>query len=430
MNNRRKFIKNTALCLTGTLLATKVNGMSEFFKTLGLQPHIIVRSGWQTENIGDIAHTPALMALIEKYIPSATVTFWPFYDYLPDNEVEMLKKRFPKMKLVRGKLNKDGKSSTVELQQAISTADLMIHNSGPATIAWADLQIFNKFTGKPFGVYGVTYGLYGTPETNILNKASFVYFRDSVSLEKARVAGVKAPVMDFTPDAVFAIDVTNDERAIAFLKENNLKDGQFLCCIPKQRHTPVWLHPHKNRPIDPVKNQRNEDMKLHDHQPLIEAIIAVIRKTDLKVLITHEDETEMQIGKDWLLDKLPIDVKKKVVWRNTAWLTDEAVSIYKRSAGFFGSEMHSPIMCIAQGIPAIVVRWQEQSSKGIMWRDIGLGEWLFDFDDENEIRRFVPTVLKFAKNLKAAKMKAVVAKKFVDNKQKESFLVVKNTLNK
>ena len=106
-------------------------------------------------------------------------------------------------------------------------------------------------------------------------------------------------------------------------------------------------------------------MKDHDHLQMREAIIQIAGTTDLKILICHEDETQKIIGKDWILDKLPEDVKQKCVWLNRNWLTDEAVSIYKRSAGLISKEMHPPpIMCIAQGIPAIVCRWQEQSTKG------------------------------------------------------------------
>jgi hypothetical protein len=429
MNTRRQFIKQTSLTATGTLLfaglfsATKDLNVGLLSKD-ELPRNILLRSGWQTENIGDIAHTPAMMALIEKYIPGATVTFWPWYHYLPENEVEMLRKRFPEMKLVEGKLDTNGKASAKELQDAIDAADFLLHNSGPATIAWENCTTFKKILGKPFGVYGVTYGLYGTPEKEILNDASFVYFRDSVSLQKAKEAGIHAPIMDFTPDAVFAIDVTDDEKANAFLTANALETGKFMCCIPKQRNTPVWLHTRKNRPFDAAKNDRNEAMKEHDHHPLREAIIAVLKNTKLKMLICHEDETEMAIGKEWLLDKLPVDIKSRVVWRNTPWLTDEAIGIFKRSAGLFSAEMHSPIMCIGHGIPAIVVRWAEQSSKGMMWKDIGLSEWLFDFDKEEDIKRFVPTVLKMAENPKASGRKAMKAKIVVNSRQKESMMEV------
>jgi hypothetical protein len=72
----------------------------------------------------------------------------------------------------------------------------------------------------------------------------------------------------------------------------------------------------------------------------------------------------MAVGKEMLLDLLPDDVKRRVVWRENYWLTDEALSTYALSAGLFGHEMHSPIMCIGNGIPAIVCRFEEQTSKG------------------------------------------------------------------
>jgi polysaccharide pyruvyl transferase WcaK-like protein len=432
MTTRRSFLKQSLLTATGIVLfhsvfaaLTNTNDIGRSKKT----KHILLRSGWQVENIGDIAHTPAMLTLIERYIPNAIVTYWHSYHYLPDNEVQMLKKRFPKMQLVQGKLETNGAASTKELAEAIKTADFMLHNSGPATLAWQDLTTFKKIYNKPFGVFGVTFGLYGMPEKDILSAADFVYFRDSVSLQKAKDAGVNAPVMAFNPDAVFSIDVTDEEKATAFLAANNLEHGQFLCVIPKHRSTPVWLHKHKNRPFDEAKNTRNEAMKEHDHAPLREAITEVVRKANLKILIVHEDETEMPIGKTWLWDSLPEDVKPKVVWRNTPWLTDEAVSIYKRSAGFFGSEMHSPIMCISQGIPAIVVRWEEQSSKGIMWQDIGLGEWLFNFDNEADIKRFVPTVLAMATDLKGAKKKAAKARRFVVQKHQKTMKLLSKSLN-
>ena len=423
MNNRRHFIRQTAL-VTGALafgrLHTSARYSDEDLFISDAPRNILLRSGWQVENIGDIAHTPAMLALIEKYIPAATVTFWPWYDYMPDNELQMLRKRFPQMKLVQGKLTADGKASNRELEEAITSADFMLHNSGPATIAWENLATFKKLTGKAFGVYGVTYGLYGTPESNTLNDAAFVYFRDSVSLQNATAAGIQAAIMGFTPDAVFAIDVTDNEKANTFLTANNLQDGKFLCCIPKQRNTPSWLHVRKNRPVDEAKNARNEEMKEHDHLPLRNAITEVVRKTKLKILICHEDETEMAIGKEWLLDKLPEDVKPNVVWRKDPWLTDEAISIYKHAAGMFSNEMHSPIMCIANGIPAIVVRWEEQSSKGIMWKDIGLSEWLFDFDNEDDMKRFVPAVMAMATKPAAARAKAKRAKEFVQARQRET----------
>ena len=43
----------------------------------GRTPRILLRSSWQTVNIGDIAHTPGVLALLEKHLPEAAVTLWP-----------------------------------------------------------------------------------------------------------------------------------------------------------------------------------------------------------------------------------------------------------------------------------------------------------------------------------------------------------------
>ncbi|MFM2168496.1 MAG: hypothetical protein RIS79_2867, partial [Verrucomicrobiota bacterium] len=146
------------------------------------------------------------------------------------------------------------------------------------------------------------------------------------------------------------------------------------------------------------------------------------------VLLCPEDETQMALSKEMLFVKLPADVKANVVWRPEFWLTGEALSTYIRSAGLFGAEMHSPIMCIGNGIPAIVCRWEEQTSKGIMWRDIGLGEWLFDFDNEDEIKAMPAAVLAIAKDPAAAKGKAVKARVFVEERQRHTMQVLARSI--
>jgi polysaccharide pyruvyl transferase WcaK-like protein len=169
--------------------------------------------------------------------------------------------------------------------------------------------------------------------------------------------------------------------------------------------------------FDESKHARNEAMGEHDLAPLRESVIAIVRETPMKVLLCPEDSSQMEVNKAHIYDKLPDDAKAKVVWKPDYWLTGEALSTYRRSAGLFGAEMHSPIMCIGNGIPAIVCRWAEQTSKGLMWRDIGLGDWLFDLDQEDELKKVVPAVLSMAKDPAAAKEKAAKAREFVTKTQ-------------
>ena len=415
--NRRQFIGSSLVAaLASSLPAAEAKRA----------PRILLRSSWQVVNIGDIAHTPGVLALIEKHIPEAEVRLWASAD-LTEEVMAMEHRRFPKLKIVKGTIGADGKASNADLADAVAWADFLLHGSGPSLVAAKDVASFVQHTRKPFGVYGITHGSFLSGDDNaILDRAKFVFFRDSVSLELARKQGVKSPLLDFGPDGAFACDLRNDTAADTFLKTNKLQTGQFLCCIPRLRYTPYWTI--RDAKKDDKRHARNEAMKEADHAPLLEAITAVVRETKHKILICPEDKTQMAIGKEQLFDKLPADVKPRVVWRPNFWLTDEALSTYVRSAGLFGHEMHSPIMCIGNGIPAIVCRWAEQTSKGTMWRDIGLGEWLFDMDSEDEKKKVAAAVLALAKDPAAAKAKAAKAREFVHKKQAETMAVVKKHL--
>lgn len=418
MQNRRMFIKEASV------LATFFGLIPSLAKAEPAnQKTVLLCSSWQTFNIGDIAHTPGVLAILEKQLPDVRVILWP-HD-VGNGVEEMISERFPHVRVIK---------SEQEVSQAFQKADFFLHGSGPSLVGRHNIARWVKETGKPYGIYGITFpGIYAEKggeikamplDVELLNNAKFAFFRDSVSLEFARNNGITCPVMAFGPDGTFAVDLQNESAAIDFLKEHNLEEGKFLCCIPRYRFTEEWLAKGKNRPYNQAHVDYNDLMKDHDNGPLRESIIAVVRQTHLKILICPEDETHVALGKSLILDHLPDDVKKNVVWRDKYWLTDEALSTYKRSAGLFGLEMHSPIICIGQGIPAVVCRFYEQSTKGYMWKDIGLDEWLFDMDMPDDVKRIVPTVLAIAKDPEAAKEKALKARTFVQKRQKETMDVL------
>lgn len=389
------------------------------------RPRVVLRSSWQTVNIGDIGHSPGVLALLEKYFPEAEVSLWP--SDVSHGVEEMLRRRFPALRIVRNK-------------QEAYESDFLLHGSGPYLTAARDVAAWRKDTGKPYGVYGITMAKAGDPgmkimRTNgldeatkdILDGASFVFLRDGVSLQVVKDAGVKSPVIEFGPDGAFGADVRNDETATAFLKEHGLTEGQFVCFIPNLRNAPYWKVKERY-PFDEAKHRRNEEMKEHDHLPLREAIIAIARQTPMKILVCPEDSTQMETGKELLVDPLPVDVKAKVVWREKFWLTDEAISTYTRSAGLVSLEMHSPIMCVGNGVPAIVCRFAEQTTKGFMWQNIGLGDWLFDLDKPEELARVVPAALAMAKDPAAAKAKAAKARAFVQQRQRETMAILRKAM--
>ena len=413
MQTRRNFLQHTPALVS--LLA----GLPAVAQP-AVPQSIILRSSWQTVNIGDIGHTPGVLALLEKYLPDVEVRLWP--STLTPEVAALMRCRFPKVPIL---------NTPESIAQAFLDCVFLLHGSGPSLVGRKEMERWRSETGKPYGVYGITFpGVYSPDpravatanplDVKLLSNARFAFFRDSISLNIAKANGVSSPVMGFCPDGAFAVDLRNEAAATTFLREHGLEDGKFMCVIPRTRFTPYWEIKSRNTPFDAQRDARNQAMKEHDNAPLREAIVAVVRQTGMKILICPEDETQVKLGKEILLDKLPDDVRTKVVWRDRYWLTDEAVSTYVRSAGLFGLEMHSPIMAVGHGIPAIVGRFSEQTSKGVMWRDIGLGDWLFDFDNAQDLARYVPTVLAMANDPGAAKAKAATARRFVEQLQRKT----------
>ncbi|GEP42349.1 polysaccharide pyruvyl transferase family protein [Brevifollis gellanilyticus] len=410
--NRRHFLH--------TSLAASLAPITTMAAAKGRKPRILLRNGWQSQNIGDIAHYMGMMELLKLHGIDAEVRFWA--NNMENGASELFKKHYPDVPV----FIKDQES----IDKAFKECDFFIHGSASGFGAWKDAKRWHEETGKPFGVMGISITDSGEQLMATLKKASFVYFRDGISAKRAteEFGFTSPPAMGWGPDTAFGITkLRNEEKATAYLKEHGLEEGKFLCCIPRYRWTPFWTL-HKDRPVDKKKLARSEEMKEHDHAPYREAIIRLVREAGVKVLVTHEDQTQIPLGKEVLYDPLPEDVKKNVVWRETYWLTDEALSIYVRSLGLFGNEMHSPIMCIANGIPAIVGRWDEQTNKGFMWHDIGLNEWLFTMDDEARIAQIPETILALAKDPAAAKAKAEKARQVVLAKQKEQFATLKKAM--
>lgn len=253
----------------------------------------------------------------------------------------------------------------------------------------------------------------------VLNQADFVFFRDSESMGLAKQLGCKTEVTGFAPDAAFACDVRDDAVADAFLKANDLLPGKFLCCIAKLRYAPYWLMKEGYR-FDEGKQKVNEQFKEQDNAPLLEAVRRVVRETDLKVLLCPEDMSEMAVNKELIYDRLSARDKERVVWKSDYWLVGEAISTYRRSTGFFSFQMHSPILCIGQGIPAILCGLEQQTSKRIMWNDIGLDEWHLDFDQVEGRQQLPETVIQMALDPEGSFRKAAEAKRVVETYQRST----------
>jgi len=335
-------------------------------------PTILLRSGWQTENIGDIAHTPGVLHLLERHLPEVKVILWS--NALENGVFAMLDRRFPEVEIVSGEPE--------ELAETFDRADFLLHGSGPGVVARKHVAAWSEATGKPYGIFGVTISLDGEaasaamdPELRtVLEGAAFVFTRESRSLQNVTTAGIEGPQLDFVPDGTFSVDVRDDKKAADYIEANELKDGEFLCVIPRLRYTPY----HEFKKVDwseekiRTRTAVNETHAEEDHAKFREVIVRWVRETGGQVLLCPEMTYQTEIIDPLLFDPLPDRVKPFVVRRKQYWLTDVAASVYARAAAVLSFECHSPIIAAAVGTPCFYVHQPEDGIKGQMWADVGL----------------------------------------------------------
>jgi len=411
---RRDFLRSSG-CAAATALSVGACAGNEK-PSEPVRERIVVRALWQQINVGDVAQAPGLLALFHRYLPKTKVTLWP--GTWSRELADMLTPAFPAVNVA---------TSDRAVNDALNISQAFVHGSGPSLVAQEQLQDWASSRRGPYGIYGITFADAAPAGTDLLNGASSVFFRDTASLEFAKANGVDGPNVGFAPDSAFAFNLRNDAAAQRFLQRCGLEDGKFMCVIPRLRYTPYWTF--TERPYNREQDERNAAMQDADHAPMRAAIIELVRQTDLKVLLCPEDVSQIQLGRQLIFDSLPDDVKDRVVVRDTFWLPDEALSIYQRSVGLFGNEMHSPIICVGNGVPAIVCRSPEQTSKGIMWRDIGLGDWLFELDDPASMAGLVSAVLSVATDRETAQEKVDTAMQFVTSKQQETMSELGRSMN-
>ena len=331
---------------------------------------ILLRGSWQTINIGDIAHTPGFLSLAKEYLPEAEVWLWP--GRLDRGVREMLLKNYPGLRIVE---------TEREVHEAFEQCVMLVHGSAP-NVQVAAIRLWRKFSDKPYVIYGVTADKLWTPEKKeVLSHAAAVYCRDSLTLHFLKAQELQCKTLDFAPDSTFGMKIKSDDKAaLRFLEQNQLEPGKYVCVIPRLRWTPASFDSKGFYYQDPDKELAMRTHVESDMEKLREAICFIVRKTGLKVVLCPEMVYQVEVGKRYVYDRLPEDVKAKTVWKSEYWITDEAAGVYSRAHSLLSMDQHSPIMFITMGLPAVLLRQAEDTWKGQMWRDIGLQKWIFELN--------------------------------------------------
>lgn len=388
------------------------------------QPRILLFSGWQTINIGDIGHTPGTLAYLEKFLPEAKVNLW----LARGNEeiVAMLRARFPKVTIVQGGLSPEGKASTPELQTALDESPVFIYNSG---------MHFNKFWPSPIWIlktlqslkkhivlYGQSFDGFREEEREAhleaFSKCTLIYCRDNESLAYLRSQGLSTRVLEFGPDGCFGTDVRDEAKALSYLKAHNLKDREFIT-VTIRTNTPKNGALEKDNILNPkIRSAEHIAQDEFWAEKLRYLISTWVKTTGKKVLLTPEVDKEIGPALELLYKRLPADIQKNVVHRDTFWNCDEAASIFARAHTVVCMEPHSCILAMAVGTPVLHLASLKHGIKAWMFRDIGLPEWLYDIDKESpEI--FLNALLRIEADYPLALQKVRRSMNFVNDRSAE-----------
>lgn len=352
-------------------------------------PEILLTSGWQTCNIGDIGHTPGTLAFWEKYIPEASLSV--YLHNWNDAVMQMLKDRFPAVTLIGANSKQhctpEGELLDTRLDSAFGRADLVVQNSGMHYNGFYDVDpwLIRKCVqeGKPYGLYGQSFDGFTDIQMpdmlKMLSEAAFISCRDMRSVEYLHSLDLQPGWLGFGPDGCFGIDVRDDERGEALLKRLALDRGEFLALVLRSNTTSSdpscanVLNPLHISESDRLENERWASQ-------LINVIRGWIEHTGKPVILAPEVDKEIPAAHSLIWDQLPSSLRPYVREVQSFWNVDEAASVYAMASAVVSMEPHSCIIALANGVPAIHFYSPKHGVKAQMFADIGLSEWLCDIN--------------------------------------------------
>ncbi|MGV8093578.1 MAG: polysaccharide pyruvyl transferase family protein [Mangrovibacterium sp.] len=195
---RKEFIKQAGIFSFGSALFLKIS-----CSTGKKVPNILVLGGGKDMdiNIGSFIHTSGLLQVLENDFPQSKIILWK----KSKNDVteSLLKKYFPSIEIVSGIIDKENNIESTEVKRAIDVSDILIQVSG-ASVATDHLQAWVKRAPqKPFGIFGVTIENISGSLASLLNKAAFVFTRETTSMKILHQAGITCRNIEFVPDTAF-----------------------------------------------------------------------------------------------------------------------------------------------------------------------------------------------------------------------------------
>lgn len=370
------------------------------------RPNILLLTGWNWFNIGDISHTPGFLRAVARFFPEASVTI--LASSYSEELRQYLAPRFSSVQQTVAAEFKPGVPLSKEMEAAFARADILVLNSGMTLSYGYHGHDWGKYLGRivqflyarelglPFGIWGHSFDRIDPPVDilyrSILPSSEFIFTRETTSLELLRDKGITSPIMEFCPDSTFAFDLYQRGTKNTFSEEHNLTPGEYLVFVPR---------------LD-VHRFRDDQREIEHGRQARELISSWVRTTGYPVVIMHETIGDIEPAHELILDQLPHDVRAKTFFQPEYWLPDDCQAIFSQARLLISLEMHSVIMGLAAGVPSFHPYFRQAGLKQWMLKDLGLEDWLFDIDDR-PVEELINAAIDVSVNFETARDRAIKA---------------------
>lgn len=301
---------------------------------------------------------------IQRAFPKVSVVGAPLPDHLhalnPINRLIGFIKRTVKLSLLTRNKAKSDKSL-----REIATANLVLDRGGPFFAASGRVlnlslhaYAFPLLIAKKFYIpYGFAPGTFGPFVSSwsrqlmykLCKDAQFIMIRDPFSKDELATCGVDPTRVFMSLDSAFWVEGRMSSRVTHFLKGNRIEPNTFLAVT-----TRAWYR----------------DLQQQYHRRLAEVIDTLVPSTFPRaVLVANMVEPSGYILDDrpatWELYRM-LRKKEYVVVMEEDLAPDELVALYGQAQLVIGTRLHSVIMALATGTPAIAVSYTGHKTSGVM----------------------------------------------------------------
>lgn len=359
---------------------------------------VLLVSGWQTVNIGDVAHTPGTIRALTEF-GGHEVVLWP--RTLGEREREMLRHRFPEMKILAD-ARTAGDGVSAEVREAFEWADVCVHASGPSMVGSEQIDLWRSWTSKPYGFFGVTVDpltpyadslqrsgriiraidgqLLAEADLDRLRRASFIWCRDSLTVEFLATQGLTEAVA-FGPDATVVADIRDDAAADGFMAEMDVRPHRFMCVVPRLRYTPYHQLRRDGRSVSEIRRDAINQGWVHEDLALLRAAVTDwLEHTDDDVVIVPEMSYAVDLAAEQL-SSWPSEVASRIRLLPRFWDLAEAASVYRYATAVVSMECHSPLIAMGSATPALYLRQSTDTIKGQMYSDLDASDRIVELDN-------------------------------------------------